>query len=121
MSFSTATTPERRDSTVGQVQGKLLVNGQDDGDDAAASPFEGPEKLLEIWFAPSDDRLPTGATNPNGLRVVPGKVWDEMLDLVCCKVLSVIHSEEVDAYLLRCASTTSAQHSVTTLTFFLHL
>ena len=82
-----------------------------------AGPFEGPEKLLEVWFAPSLDALPDVPessvrgrlrTRPEGiqrhwrgLRRVPREVWEEMLGIVKCKVLSVIEGEELDAYLLR--------------------
>jgi S-adenosylmethionine decarboxylase len=65
------------------------------------APFEGPEKLLEIWFGVpssmgrSDERW--------GLRSVPREKWEEMLDIVRCKVLNVIEGKELDAYLLRCA------------------
>ncbi|GAA5912637.1 hypothetical protein JCM6882_004697 [Rhodosporidiobolus microsporus] len=79
-------------------------------DDSSAGPFEGPEKLLEIWFAPSEDdvvkrNLPIkggrkGKERWTGLRQVEKSVWDSMLDEVCCKVLSVIEGEETDAYLL---------------------
>ncbi len=41
-----------------------------------------------------------GNTATNGLKAVPAEVWKDMLDLVNCKVLSVIESEHVDAYLL---------------------
>lgn len=71
----------------------------------------GPEKLLELWFAPSEqdvvDRgLPLkggrkGKERWTGLRQVERSVWEEMLDEVQCKVLSVIEGEETDAYLLR--------------------
>ncbi|KAI9722920.1 MAG: hypothetical protein M1812_001368 [Candelaria pacifica] len=61
--------------------------------------FEGPEKLLEVWFSASPDALP-GTTATNGLKAVSAELWKEMLDLVNCKVLSVIESEHVDAYLL---------------------
>ena len=129
------------------------VNGHDSpaGADTAATttiveydaitspgPFEGPEKLLEVWFAPSADELPergdlaasfieredagAGMGNGNGessrrqrirhegmkdghdyrgLRKVPREVWEEMLDIVKCKVLSVVQGDELDAYLLR--------------------
>lgn len=60
----------------------------------SASGFEGPEKLLEIWFYPNKD------TEETGLRSVDRKDWEEMLDLVNCKVLSVISNESMDAYLL---------------------
>lgn len=58
-------------------------------------PFEGPEKLLEIWFASSPQGL------GRGLRAVPRQAWEAMLEIVQCKVLSVIHGDDIDAYLLR--------------------
>ncbi|GJN94123.1 hypothetical protein Rhopal_007197-T1 [Rhodotorula paludigena] len=79
-------------------------------DDSSPGPFEGPEKLLELWFAPSEEdvaarNLPLkggrkGKERWTGLRQVERSVWDSMLDEVQCKVLSVIEGEEVDAYLL---------------------
>ncbi|GAA5941293.1 adenosylmethionine decarboxylase SPE2 [Sporobolomyces koalae] len=79
-------------------------------DDASPGPFEGPEKLLELWFAPSeqaviDRQLPLkggrkGKERWTGLRQVERSTWEGMLDEVCCKVLSVIEGEETDAYLL---------------------
>ncbi|KAI9352845.1 S-adenosylmethionine decarboxylase [Obelidium mucronatum] len=35
-----------------------------------------------------------------GLRTVPRPVWEDMLDIVKCKVLSLINNEHADAYLL---------------------
>lgn len=58
----------------------------------------GPEKLLEVWFAPSATEL--GAAGPEGLKKVPSEIWKDMLDLVNCQVLSVVSSDDVDAYLL---------------------
>lgn len=69
------------------------------------APFEGPEKLLEIWFAPSPADIPDAAdpsTNGRiGLRKIDRKIWEEMLVIVKCQVLSVIEGAEMDAYLLR--------------------
>lgn len=68
-----------------------------------SAPFEGPEKLLEIWFGPSADIVPK-SNHPNGklgLRSVSRVVWEDMLDIVRCKVLNAIEGVEVDAYLLR--------------------
>lgn len=68
-----------------------------------STPFEGPEKLLEIWFAPSPAHVPDAHAPKNGrigLRNVPKQVWEDMLDIVKCKVLSVIEGKETDAYLL---------------------
>lgn len=86
----------------------LALSRRDRADNAAHT---GPEKLLEIWFAPSEEdvvarNLPLkggrkGKERWTGLRQVEKSVWDNMLDEVCCKVLSVIEGEEVDAYLLR--------------------
>ncbi|KAF9519243.1 hypothetical protein BS47DRAFT_83764 [Hydnum rufescens UP504] len=67
-----------------------IIQGQDNG----SCPFEGPEKLLEIWF---ERRAPHSST---GLRTVDRLVWEEMLSIVKCKVLSVINGREMDAYLL---------------------
>ncbi|KAF8514155.1 S-adenosylmethionine decarboxylase [Gautieria morchelliformis] len=67
-----------------------------------AAPFEGPEKLLEIWFGPSAALLPrSGHSNGKlGLRAVDRAVWEDMLEIVKCKVLNAVEGVEVDAYLL---------------------
>ncbi|KAH7908417.1 S-adenosylmethionine decarboxylase [Hygrophoropsis aurantiaca] len=68
-----------------------------------SAPFEGPEKLLEIWFAPSPAHVPDAHLPEDGrigLRKVPRQLWEDMLDIVKCKVLSVIEGHETDAYLL---------------------
>jgi S-adenosylmethionine decarboxylase len=71
-------------------------------DTSTSSPFEGPEKLLEIWFAPSAADMPdAGSGSKTGLRKIERKVWEEMLDIVRCKVLNAIEGSDMDAYLLR--------------------
>lgn len=60
--------------------------------------FEGPEKLLEVWFGPVADIDGPGKT---GLRTVERAVWDKMLSLVHCTVLNIVSNEYFDAYLLR--------------------
>lgn len=81
------------------------LSPSDDGSETNSGPFEGPEKLLEIWFAPSPYDVPDAAQPDEngrfGLRKVKREVWEEMLDLVKCKVLSVVEGKEIDAYLLR--------------------
>ncbi|GBC09006.1 hypothetical protein RclHR1_08540005 [Rhizophagus clarus] len=69
--------------------------------------FEGAEKLLEIWFGPTSDSIPNISSEfdndrplRNGLRLVERDVWDEMLDIVKCRVLNVVHNDYFDAYLL---------------------
>ncbi|GAA5798534.1 adenosylmethionine decarboxylase [Helicostylum pulchrum] len=85
--------------------------------------FEGPEKLLEIWFSPtpftnaaahdpnsdSDESSPATPNESqinlslgfsNDLRTVDRHLWDAMLATVKCTVLSVVSSAHVDAYLL---------------------
>ncbi|KAH9956902.1 S-adenosylmethionine decarboxylase [Russula dissimulans] len=66
-------------------------------------PFEGPEKLLEIWFAPSPADVPDSSSatdGKHGLRRVNRSVWEDMLAIVKCQVLSVVEGAEMDAYLL---------------------
>ncbi|KAI0081874.1 S-adenosylmethionine decarboxylase [Panus rudis PR-1116 ss-1] len=75
----------------------------DHEDHQPAGPFEGPEKLLEIWFAPSPAQVPGASSSTDGkfgLRSVPRASWEAMLDVVKCKILSVIEGQEMDAYLL---------------------
>ncbi|KAJ5443237.1 S-adenosylmethionine decarboxylase [Penicillium cf. griseofulvum] len=76
----------------------LTINYEATQDLDSTNAFEGPEKLLEVWFAPSANEL--GAAGPEGLKKVPGEIWKDMLDLVNCQVLSIISSDEMDAYLL---------------------
>ncbi|TKA62669.1 hypothetical protein B0A49_12764 [Cryomyces minteri] len=77
----------------------LTINREATVDLDSTNAFEGPEKLLEVWFSPSPSALPASA-GPSGLKAVPADTWKEMLDLVNCKALSTIESEQVDAYLL---------------------
>ena len=71
----------------------------------STTTFEGPEKLLEIWFAQSADHVSPlhGQDGKFGLRAVPKQTWEDMLQIVKCKVLSVVRGTETDAYLLRLA------------------
>lgn len=59
----------------------------------------GPEKLLEVWFSPTAANLP-GKAGLKGLKKVSVDSWKAVLDIVHCKVLSVIESDYMDAYLL---------------------
>ncbi|CRG87338.1 S-adenosylmethionine decarboxylase [Talaromyces islandicus] len=77
----------------------LTINHEAVVDLDSSNAFEGPEKLLEVWFGPSADNL-LGGTEPLGLKAVPAEIWKDMLDLVNCKVLSIVESDDVDAYLL---------------------
>ena len=78
---------------------QLTINRDVTVDLDSTNAFEGPEKLLEVWFSASPASLPA-ATAPAGLKMVSSEIWNSMLDLVNCKVLSVVESENVDAYLL---------------------
>ncbi|PVU94605.1 hypothetical protein BB561_002414 [Smittium simulii] len=57
--------------------------------------FEGPEKLLEIWF---DQKLlpPTSF----GLRSIPRPELEAMLSLVHCSILDFFSNDHLDSYLL---------------------
>ena len=77
----------------------LTINRDVTIDLDCTTAFEGPEKLLEVWFSASPASLPA-ATAPAGLKIVSSETWKSVLDLVNCKVLSIVESENVDAYLL---------------------
>lgn len=82
----------------------------------ASTPFEGPEKLLEVWFAPSAASVQDAHSKKDtrvGLRRIPRLVWEDMLDIVKCKVLSVIEGDQIDAYLLRCVHRLHVSHMLT--------
>ncbi|OBT93079.1 spermidine resistance protein [Pseudogymnoascus verrucosus] len=93
--------PRPPTNTVAVSEGtpQLTINHDAVVDLDSSNAFEGPEKLLEVWFAPSADTLPPGA-HRDGLKAVSPEVWKEMLDVVNCKVLSIVESDHVDAYLL---------------------
>ncbi|KAI3321687.1 S-adenosylmethionine decarboxylase [Xylariaceae sp. AK1471] len=77
----------------------LTINHDVAADLDSSNAFEGPEKLLEVWFAPNPNCLPPGV-EPNGLKAVSSETWVGMLDMVNCKILSVLEAEHMDAYLL---------------------
>ncbi|KAF1954071.1 S-adenosylmethionine decarboxylase [Byssothecium circinans] len=89
----------------------LTINKEATIDLDSSNAFEGPEKLLEVWFSSSATDLP-GRAGPLGLKAVSAETWKEMLDLVNCKVLSVIESDHVDAYLLSESSMFVFPHKV---------
>lgn len=65
----------------------------------STNAFEGPEKLLEIWFAAGSDQLPEHWP-PNGLRDIPLQGIESLLARANCSILSKICNESIDAYLL---------------------
>jgi len=71
--------------------------------ESTTSAFEGPEKVLEVWFIPTK-ATPSLQNNQDdqkcGLRGVKKDKWERMLALVKCQILSVIGNEYLDAYLL---------------------
>jgi len=82
-------------------------------DESPAPPFEGPEKVLEVWFTDPAELLAKKKiqttsvgehTGKKGLRAVTREAWQELLHLVKCEILSSTHNETCDAYLLRCAN-----------------
>ncbi|KAI1479708.1 S-adenosylmethionine decarboxylase [Daldinia eschscholtzii] len=77
----------------------LTINHDVAADLDSTNAFEGPEKLLEVWFAPNPKALPAGVKE-NGLKSVASETWVGMLDMVNCKILSVLEAEHMDAYLL---------------------
>ncbi|KAI2466050.1 S-adenosylmethionine decarboxylase [Annulohypoxylon bovei var. microspora] len=77
----------------------LTINHDVAADLDSTNAFEGPEKLLEVWFAPNPKALPPGVKQ-DGLKSISNETWVGMLDMVNCKILSVLEAEHMDAYLL---------------------
>lgn len=72
-----------------------FVNTQVSANLDLTNAFEGPEKLLEVWFWSDSESAPG-----SGLRLIPFQGWELVLDLVNCKVLLKTLSHSMDAYLL---------------------
>ncbi|KAI9292654.1 S-adenosylmethionine decarboxylase [Neoconidiobolus thromboides FSU 785] len=68
--------------------------------------FEGPEKLLEIWF------LPQAKEGDEGLKKVGLEDWIAMLKLVNCEILNIVQNEQVDSYLLSESSMFIYNHKI---------
>lgn len=86
-------------NTEDSIEFSRFVNRDNSINLDSSDAFEGPEKLLEVWFAPSPDCLPYGMAS-NGLRSIPRKELEDILDLVHCKVLSVVSTPHLDSYVL---------------------
>ncbi|EPY53817.1 S-adenosylmethionine decarboxylase proenzyme Spe2 [Schizosaccharomyces cryophilus OY26] len=78
----------------------ILVVDQENAQEFNSSSFEGPEKLLELWFSAPFNPGSLNGNTKFGLKNVSRDLWDDMLSRAQCKVLSVVSSNEVDAYLL---------------------
>ncbi|SCW03671.1 LAFE_0G15610g1_1 [Lachancea fermentati] len=72
--------------------------------------FEGPEKLLEIWFYPNVQSIPDGTKT---LRSIAFEKWIHILELVKCQVLSMKKAEKMDAFLLSESSLFVFDHKLT--------
>ena len=92
---------------VGRIDAQMTTSSDSDGDsegDVAGGSdfFEGAEKLFEITFHEAHSHSHTNNNNNDtGLRSVARGVWEDMLALVNCQIVSVISSSSQDAYLLR--------------------
>lgn len=91
----------------------------DDAGEVCAAPdfsFEGPEKLLEIWFrAPEsgDNGAANDGSGASGLHLIPRDVWVSILDEVHCTIISTVCSKELHAYLLSESSLFVWAHKLT--------
>lgn len=77
----------------------------------STNAFEGPEKLLEIWFASSDSQLPNNWPE-RGLRDIPLSGIELLLSEVSCEIISRVSSDTMDAYLLSESSLFIFPHKV---------
>lgn len=65
--------------------------------------FEGPEKLLEVWFKPLNGVSGTVSKHPEpkvGLRSIPLEKLEELLRLVHCTIIGSSHHDYLDSYVL---------------------
>ncbi|CCC69057.1 hypothetical protein NCAS_0C00670 [Naumovozyma castellii] len=72
--------------------------------------FEGPEKLLEIWFYPTISNMKDPAKT---LRSINVEKWVHILKLVQCEVLSIKSTKMMDAFLLSESSLFVYDHKIT--------
>lgn len=63
----------------------------------STNAFEGPEKLLEIWFFPNAKSIPDNKTLRNGISI---DEWIEILKLVNCSILSYKKFDKFISFLL---------------------
>lgn len=77
--------------------------------------FEGPEKLLEIWFYAHSEDIPNTNTKASKrtLRDIPLDQWVEILKLVKCEVLSIKSTNQMHAFLLSESSLFVYDHRLT--------
>ncbi|CDF88580.1 probable S-adenosylmethionine decarboxylase proenzyme [Zygosaccharomyces bailii] len=75
--------------------------------------FEGPEKLLEIWFFPSSNGIPQSKGRRLTLRDIQLEQWVEILKLVKCEVLSIKSTSQMNAFLLSESSLFVYDHKLT--------
>ncbi|CCF56660.1 hypothetical protein KAFR_0B03630 [Kazachstania africana CBS 2517] len=73
--------------------------------------FEGPEKLLEIWFYPNKTAIPVPKAKT--LRSIAVEKWVHILKLVKCDVLSIKSTDTMDAFLLSESSLFVYDHKIT--------
>lgn len=71
--------------------------------------FEGPEKLLEIWFYPTIKSIPNGKS----LLSIDISQWVEMLKLVKCEILSMKQTSKMNFFLLSESSMFVYDHRIT--------
>ncbi|SCU87316.1 LAME_0D09604g1_1 [Lachancea meyersii CBS 8951] len=72
--------------------------------------FEGPEKLLEIWFYKSARSVPD---QNKTLRSIEFSTWVRLLELVKCQVLSMKQTDKMNAFLLSESSLFVFDHKLT--------
>mmetsp|Transcript_20353 Transcript_20353/g.33561 ORF Transcript_20353/g.33561 Transcript_20353/m.33561 type:complete len:362 (-) Transcript_20353:1021-2106(-) len=70
-----------------------LTSGKEDAGFREPAGFEGPEKSLEVDFNPK-----SGC--PGGMRAISREVWDDILHLARCQILTKTSNEHFDAYVL---------------------
>lgn len=67
----------------------------ENSEDEKCNFYEGTEKLLEVWFTRTDNRI-----DQCDLRKIQRSSWDSLLKFVRCEILSMRRTEYFDGYVL---------------------
>lgn len=72
-----------------------MDNSIEHSEDDKCNFYEGTEKLLEVWFTRTDNRI-----DHCDLRKIQRSAWESLLKLVRCEILSMRRTDHFDGYVL---------------------
>ncbi|CEP63804.1 adenosylmethionine decarboxylase SPE2 LALA0_S09e02872g [Lachancea lanzarotensis] len=96
--------------SLGEVANHSYVDRELSATLDSTDAFEGPEKLLEIWFYKTASSVPD---KNKTLRSLDFNTWVNLLKLVKCQVLSIKQTDKMNAFLLSESSLFVFDHKLT--------